>query len=282
MCRYWLHTPENSVFNPDHFKDVAYGEAWRNDGTDAARYVDFCKTLGINLYSVKTTSAMEVVTLAHEFIEKGIPCTFTELDPYVDTNLAQYAGWTHACCWFADDNNGLTALDPFIGKALYKTNGAWASVLRSNQLWIAEKEATMSGVPQYWRDDGTTLFCPSHYSGGPEGQIKGRMRDYVLANNWHYANVALGEAYHTVQLEASNKALGGGWQQRFRFALLGIPDTGERAGQVIFEWLGVELDYYIAQCASLEKELLAIRPGLDPVKVQERLTAIAQLASQAI
>lgn len=148
MCRFWLNKPENSVFNPDHFKDVAYGENWKNDGTDASRYVEFCKMLGINLHMVSANSPAHALQLAHEYINKGIPCTFTELDPYVDTNLPQYAGWTHACCFFEDDSNGLTALDPFIGKALYKSDGAWANVLRSNQLWVAELEAIVINVQQ--------------------------------------------------------------------------------------------------------------------------------------
>jgi hypothetical protein len=282
MCRYWLHTPENSIFNPDHFKDVAYGENWKNDGTDAARYVDYCKTLGINLYSVKATSAMEAITLAHEYIEKGIPATFTELDPYVDTNLAQYAGWTHACCWFADDNNGLTALDPFIGKALYKTNGAWASVLRSNQLWIAEKEASMSGIPQGWRDDGTTLVSPSSVQGGPDVHITGLIRDYVLAHNWDYRNVAMSPAEHKDQLELSNSSLGPGWQQTFRWSMLGVPDSGPLAGKVIWEWLGQELEYLRGLYAQAQAEIaqLKAQPAmLDAGKVKDRLSTIGLASS---
>ncbi len=279
MCRYWLKQPENSVFNPDHFKDVAYGENWRNDGTDAARYVAFCKTLGINLHAVSADSPIHAVTLAHNYIDKGIPVTFTELDPYVDTNLPRYAGWTHACCFFADDANGLTALDPFIGKALYKTNGAWANVLRSNQLWIAEKEASM-GVPQGWTDNGSVLVSPSSTQGGPDVHITGLIRAYVLANNWPFANVAMSPAEHKDQLELSNAKLGPGWQQTFRWAMLCIPDTGEHAGKVLWEWLGQELEHLRSLYAQSQAEIAAHKPGLDAAAVANRLTALAQLGHQ--
>lgn len=294
MCRYWLKTPENSVFNPDHFKDVAYGENWRNDGTDAARYVDFCKSLGINLHMITADSPAHVLMLAQDYINKGVPCTFTELDPYVDTNLPQYAGWTHACCFFGFDNGGMTALDPFIGKALYKSNSAWTDVLRSNQLWIAERIEPLA-IPNGWHDTGEVLTSPN---GVP---VVLGFRDYVLANNWDAANVPLGPQYYTQQLEQFNPELGDGDQLVFLFGdMLGYPHNPQGAmaslkDKVIHEWAGKELNltrdllakYYPlakqvpdlqAQITTLSQQLTEAKAaqvvGLDASKVADRLTAL--------
>lgn len=138
ICRYLLGKPENSVFNPDSFKDAAYGDAWKG-GTAAIEYIPFCKSLGINLHHVDASDPSHVVALAHQFVQKGIPAIFTEVDPYVDTNLPQYAGWTHVCVFYGDDAHGLTAMDPYIAKPVYKSDASWIQVLRSNQLWIAER-----------------------------------------------------------------------------------------------------------------------------------------------
>ena len=143
----------------------------------------------------------------------------------------------------------------------------------------------MSGVPQTWTDDGTTLTCPSSVPGGPTMPIRGRIRDYVLANNWHYANVALAEAVHQDQMELSNSGLGGGWVQEFRWARLEIPDTGPHAGTVIWGWLGTELHHLEALYAQAQAEIARLKAqpaGLDPAKVAERLKQIETLAAQPI
>lgn len=280
MCRYWLKMPENSVFNPDHFKDEAYGEAWRNDGTDAARYVDFCKSLGIKLWSTGEVNIPEAIKAAHVFIERGIPVIFTEIDPYVDTSLPQYQGWTHAVVAYSDDSTGITVLDPFIGKPIYRSDTAWANILRSNLIWIAER-INMSGVPQGWQDDGTTLVSPSSTPGGPEQHITGPFRDYVLANNWHYANVATEAGHHVDHLELSSTpdgpCAGPGWQQTFRWSMLGKPDTGPKAGEVIYEWLGVELVHVRILLGKANAEIAALQAqpaGLDPARVKDFQTAL--------
>jgi len=142
----------------------------------------------------------------------------------------------------------------------------------------------MSGIPQTWTDDGTTLTCPSSVPGGPTTPIRGRMRDYVLANAWPYANVALSEAVHKDQLELSNSGLGPGWVQEFRWARLEIPDTGPHAGQVIWGWLGTELHHIEALYAQALAEIAQLKAqpaGLDPNAVATRLTALALLFHQA-
>lgn len=141
----------------------------------------------------------------------------------------------------------------------------------------------MSGVPQTWTDDGVTLTCPSSVPGGPTMPIRGRIRDYVLANAWPYANVALSEAVHKDQMELSNAGLGPGWVQEFRWARLEIPDTGPNAGKVLWGWLGTELHHLEALYAQAQAEIVQLKAqpaGLDPTKVEARLTALAQLGHQ--
>jgi hypothetical protein len=252
LCRYLLGTPENSVFNPDHFKDAAYGEAWKNDGTDAARYVTFCQSLGIKLFSENALNYGHAIALAHQLIQQGKPCIFTELDPYVDTRLPQYAGWTHACAFFGEDAQGLTALDPFIGKAVYKSDQGWVDVLRSNQLWIAEKivvASAISPIPVGWRDDGATLLAPNNV------KVVHGFRDWVLTHTWSKDNWPVDVEQFLPSLEASNPSLGAGSQQLFRFSMLGW--TKERG--VFEEWVGVELAY-------LRKSYAAIYAWSETVK----------------
>src|SRR5438045_3612240 len=43
---------DHDKYNPDKFKDMAYGEALRNSGTAAVKYVPYCASLGVKLYPV--------------------------------------------------------------------------------------------------------------------------------------------------------------------------------------------------------------------------------------
>ena len=145
----------------------------------------------------------------------------------------------------------------------------------------------MSGVPQGWRmsPDGTALICPSSTQGGPEVEIKGRIMNYVLGNNWDYRNVALAPSEHKDVLELSNTSMGSGWVQEFRYARLEIPDAGTHAGTVIWGWLGQELHHLEALYAQAQTELAQLKAqpaGLDPAKVQERLKQIETLAAQPL
>src|SRR6266705_1485189 len=142
-----------------------------------------------------------------------------------------------------------------------------------------------SMVPAGWTDNGSVLVSPSSTQGGPDVHITGPFRDYILANPWPPSNVALTPGMHVEQLELSNPSLGSGWQQTFRYAMLGKPDSGLMAGKVVFEWLGVELVHVRtlyaqaqAQIATLQQELAQAHTptvtGIDEAKVASRLTAI--------
>jgi hypothetical protein len=159
--RWLLGKPENSVFNPDHFKDVAYGEALRNSGTSASAYVEFCKSLGVHLYPIATTDYTHAIQEAHQLIQHGFPVIFTRDDPYVDQRV--HPDWTHVCVFFGEDGAGLTALDPYIGKPVYKTDAGWENVLRNRELWVTERieevvtiDLSIPEVAKHYEAFGTT------------------------------------------------------------------------------------------------------------------------------
>lgn len=149
-------------------------------------------------------------------------------------------------------------------------------------------------VPKYWHDDGTTLWSPPDVPGEPEVPIVGVIRDYLLnlPAPWPYGNVALCAQYEAAQLEENDEKLGGGIQQPFRYAVLNVPASGEKAGQVLFGW-GVRTLVFVrallAQAwsdlagaqeenASLQKQLAAVlkkkQSGIAVDTVINRMTEI--------
>jgi hypothetical protein len=133
-CRYLLNQPETSVFNPDHFKDVAAGQSYTG-GTSASEYIAFCKSLGVQLWKFAGMPAI-LVNEAHKQLDAGHPVIFTEPDPYVSASL----GWTHVCVFFAEGPGYLVALDPYIARPIRRTDQEWSNILLNNEIWVAELE----------------------------------------------------------------------------------------------------------------------------------------------
>ena len=123
----------DSTMNPDLLKDLAYGEAYRNDGTAAITYVPICQKLGYKLYAIDGNNA-ELVQKAHELIKANIPVIFTEPDPY-----SSNPGDSHVCVFFGEGNGALSALDPYIAKSITRTDGVWQSMLLFGQIWAIER-----------------------------------------------------------------------------------------------------------------------------------------------
>jgi hypothetical protein len=121
--------------NPDKLKDAAYGENWKNQGTAASAYVAYVASLGYKLYSVNGLVG-QLPGLAHEYLAKNLPVIFTERDPYVPASY----GWSHVCVWYSDSPGQLTALDPYIGKPITRSDQEWVTELIGNELWIVEEE----------------------------------------------------------------------------------------------------------------------------------------------
>ena len=187
-CRWLLGKPEDSIFNPDHFKDEAYGEALRNSGTSASDYVAFCKTLGIHLYAVETPDYAHAIQAAHQYIRENKPVIFTRDDPYVDQRV--HPDWTHVCVFFSEDGSGLTALDPYIAKPVYKTDAAWVDILRNSELWLAERiedvvtiDLNTPGVANYF-----ALVNGNQWQCKQTGKI---IHGAILAEYCRYGNAGL-------------------------------------------------------------------------------------------
>ena len=123
-------TAVNTTYNPDRFKDAAYGQGYQG-GTDAPAYVAFCKSLGIDLFPI-TANPAQLVVLAHQYIAGGKPVVFTEPNPY-GSNL-----YTHFCVFYAEDPGYLTCMDPFIAKPIRRTDQDWTQLLLNNRIWILQ------------------------------------------------------------------------------------------------------------------------------------------------
>ncbi|HYU75724.1 MAG TPA: hypothetical protein VEL31_23885, partial [Ktedonobacteraceae bacterium] len=189
------------------------------------------------------------------------------VDPYMPAS----SGYTHVCAWYADGQGTLTAMDPWPARPVVHSDAEWEAVMRFNEIWIAEKEVTMSTLDTLkqhgWHDDGTTLVAPNSVP-----VVRG-FRGYILAHNWNPDNWPLAPEYGTPQLEGSNQALGGGTQQVFRWTMLGWTE----AHGVFEEWTGQELLYlskkvadYYKQVQDLQKQLQGGQPvpATDPLASQ--------------
>jgi hypothetical protein len=180
-CRYLLNQPENSIFNPDNFKDKAYGETWENNGTAAGNYVEFCKSLGINLYPFNGTPGL-LVQHIHEQLAQYHPCIVTVPDIYVPSSY----GWTHVLCMFAGSPGYLTALDPWPGKPTTKSDAEWLQLLLDNEIWIVEKTMIDINTP------GVSNFFEPDPAGGWKCKQTGKnIHGEILATYQGFGNNAL-------------------------------------------------------------------------------------------
>ncbi len=198
----------NAEYNPDLFLDKVYGEGHRG-GTDAKEYINFIASFGVRLHSVEGNSE-QMIAETHQALTANSPAILTILDPYVPASY----GWTHAVIAFADNMGELTVLDPYIGKAVTKSNSEWSALLRGSTLWMLTKiEApalAASPIPHGWHDDGATLTAPNGV------QLQHGFRSYVLSHNWNPENVPLGSERAMSVLLDSDVALGGGSEIIFR------------------------------------------------------------------
>ena len=128
----------DASLNPDLMKDKVYGEAWVNDGTAAIRYVPFCAARGFKLFSIDGNPA-SLVQQARTHIQAEHPVIFTEVDPYCSVYQRDVLGWTHVCVFFEEGAGFLTAMDPYIARAIEHSDSEWEALMRFNQIWILER-----------------------------------------------------------------------------------------------------------------------------------------------
>ncbi len=177
-------TQWDSAINPDKLKDAAYGEAWRNNGTDATYYVEFCKSIGFHLYSVQGNPG-HLVDLAHQYLAQGKPVIFTEPSPYA-------SGWSHVCVFYQDGPGYLVALDPYIARSIHRTDADWLSLLLGNEIWIVERlednmkidiHSPLVGNYFTLQPNGWWLSLHTKTSSGQPIYIRGEMLVFYCANN---------------------------------------------------------------------------------------------------
>lgn len=276
-CRYLLNQPENSVFNPDDFKDKAYGEAYANKGTAARDYVDFCKSIGIHLYPVQGNPG-QLVTLVHQHLTEEKPVIFTEPDPYVSSSL----GWSHVCVFYQDGPGFITAMDPYIARPVHRTDQEWLNLLLNNEIWIAERledpmkiDINSPLVGNYFTESspGWWLSKLTKTSSGQPIVIHGEMLGFYQANNG-LTDLGL-PVSNEIPMDPKNNT-----KQYFERGVLFFDpghtyDNPPGAGRVYKAHLyaGPGQDPKIA-------ELEAQTKGVDPAKVANRLQSLELLAKQ--
>lgn len=139
----------------------------------------------------------------------------------------------------ADSLGGVTghfSMDP-INRARCPGTYPW------NALW-RDLGPISAGVPQGWKDDGTTLLAPNGI-----GVVRG-FRQFVLdpKNQWHPDNHPIETEHAQAPLEISHPDYGNGTQQLFKWTMLGwTPQHG-----VFLEWIGEELAAYRVEVAKLQ------------------------------
>jgi hypothetical protein len=271
------------VFSPDQLKDAAYGPNWSNNGTAASAYVPFCAKQGVKLSSQTYASPQEAVRQAHALLARGIPVLFTQQDDYAPAPYRDM--WTHVCIWYKDAPGSLTAMDPFGGQAITYTDSVWSARLRSNELWLLEKEATVT-IPKGWKDDGKVLTAPNGV------QVRTGFRDYILAHEWDPDNTPEQAEQGLASLEISNPGLGGGTWQPFKKSVLEWTATGGvfpmYAGRELLATrkmlysVATQLNTALAQAKTLQAQLAEASANADPTlkDYQNRLDQIHTLSDR--
>jgi hypothetical protein len=249
---YYKHQSQwDNVINPDRLKDIVYGQGYVG-GTAATKYVPLCDQLGFKLYSIGG-SPTQLVAEAHKQIKAGRPVIFTEPSPYDPSHT-----WSHVCAFFGEITGGLKAMDPFPPKVVSESDAYWIGQLMFDQIWIVEPKGVYPvGVPQGWKDDGTTLTAPNGV------KVTKGFRTKVL-EGWNPSNYPIASEEGRNPLEDSNPSLGGGTAQQFRETLLEWTSTRG----VFVAWVGVELQWARAKLAQVNADNATLRKERDALKAQ--------------
>lgn len=125
-------------FDGATIKDQVYGASYQGP-TDPSQYVTYCLQHNVVMY-VMNGNNTQLIGIIQQQLALNHPVLLQELDPYVSASL----GFTHAVAAFKCDSESITAMDPFIGKSVTKSNAQWEQDLRYNQVWILEKIEVLS------------------------------------------------------------------------------------------------------------------------------------------
>lgn len=134
----------------------------------------------------------------------------------------------------------------------------------------------MSGVPQGWSDDGTTLTAPNG-----KKVVKG-FRQYILDHEHAEDDQPADEEHGASPLEETNTSLGGGTKQVFYKSVL---EWVESSNVVIEGYIGVEYLHVLADrnnlrtvMAHLQQQLGALQAGLPRADINNAIATITKLA----
>lgn len=181
------------IYTPDNFKDHADGQGYVGF-TAAIQYVDFCKTLGVDLEAFNGQPS-DLIAHARQEIAAGHPVVFTEPDPYVSSSL----GWSHVCVFYGDDNGFLEAMDPYIAKTVTRSYSEWQGLLQFNQVWVLKLAQAPASTPpaqaplQASDDDIHVWYSLMHQIGHfPMIQEHGIEQSWLRAKHTHVPHLELG------------------------------------------------------------------------------------------
>jgi len=211
-------------YEPNQVKDSVYGAAYVG-GTAAPEFVTYCAQQGVHLFSVDGTGT-NLAWLAHQALNVGHPVIATEPDPYAPA----WRGWSHVIVFHAHQPGQLTAMDPWTGADVTRSDQEWAGLFQFGQIWIGER---MFMIPAGWKDDGTALTAPNGIA-----VVRG-FRNEVLnfPGGWETENWPLIAEQERPFVEDANQELGAGTWQPFRWRVLAwTPKKG-----VYVMWTGQEL-----------------------------------------
>ncbi len=117
-------------YNPDRLLDLAYPEGYVG-GTDIHKLTEAVRHFGATI-TQQVGTAKQLVGFVHKQLQAGHPVVFTEPDPYLE-------GWWHCCVFYGESDGGLLAMDPYIARAVQKSDSGWASTIVSDQgVWVVE------------------------------------------------------------------------------------------------------------------------------------------------
>ena len=125
-------------------------------------------------------------------------------------------------------------------------------------IWLG---GLMSGVPQGWSDDGTTLVAPSGH------KVVSGFREYVISHSWDPNNVPLEEEHGRTPVESYYPSEGGS-VQTFNYArLCWTPKRGVYVEGIGNELLGCERELATLKSQTPVTDLASIAQIADKYKV---------------
>ncbi len=201
-------------FEPNQVKDAVYGPGYVG-GTAASAFSTYAALQGAHLFPISSTSGVGLVQQARQQLLAERPVIATEPDPYAPASN----GWTHVICFYKWDAMTLTAMDPWTGADITRSDQEWATLLLDGEIWSME---SLRSIPAGWQDTGRVLIAPNGIS------VVLGFRDHITspAVKWDAANWPVAKENGRDPAADSLPTLGRGTWQPFKRAILIWTPTG--------------------------------------------------------